>query len=64
MLSEIRETIERCDGKALARAAHMLKGLVSNFEAKNAFAAALLMEKLARDGKLEEAEPAYTALEK
>ncbi|MCZ6491327.1 MAG: response regulator [Acidobacteria bacterium] len=64
LLSEIREAVERGDGEALARAAHTLKGSVSNFEAKDAFAAALQMEQLARDGKLAEAGPAYTALEK
>ena len=64
LLSKIQEAVRRGDGEALARAAHTLKGSVSNFEAKDAFAAALQMEKLARDGKLTEAAPAYTALEK
>ena len=64
LLSEIQEAVRRGDGEALARSAHTLKGSVSNFSAKEAFEAALTMEKLARDGKLAEAGQAYTALEK
>jgi HPt (histidine-containing phosphotransfer) domain-containing protein len=63
LLSEIREAIERRDSKALERAAHALKGSVSNFAATAAFEAALRLENIGSNGDMAHAEEAYAALE-
>lgn len=63
LLSEIREAVARGDDKALARAAHTLKGSVSNFAAKNAFEAALKLETMGMEADLTGAEDAYAFLE-
>jgi PAS domain S-box-containing protein len=62
-LGEIKEAVRRGDSEALRIAAHALKGLVGNFSAKNAFAAALRLEIMARDGVLDKAGEACKALE-
>jgi HPt (histidine-containing phosphotransfer) domain-containing protein len=64
LLSAIRESVARRDAKALERAAHTLKGAVSNLGAKDAFAAALRLEVLGRGGDLTDLEGAYAELEK
>jgi HPt (histidine-containing phosphotransfer) domain-containing protein len=64
LLSAIRESITRCDGKALEQAAHSLKGTVSNFGAQAARDAALRLEVVGRDGDLSHAEPAHVELER
>ncbi|MEO0248370.1 MAG: response regulator [candidate division WOR-3 bacterium] len=68
-LSEIRDAIAREDSEALMRAAHVLKGSASNFEAREAVEAALQLEiighkgDLSRPGGQARAEAAYFALE-
>jgi two-component system sensor histidine kinase/response regulator len=47
LLDEIRRAIERQDALALERAAHTLKGSVSNFVAREAFLAATELENMA-----------------
>lgn len=64
MLSEIRESIGRCDGKTLERAAHGLKGAVGNFSARYAFDAALRLEAMGRGGDFANADQACSELEK
>ena len=64
LMTNLREAITAGDAKATERAAHKLKGSVSNFSAQPAFKAALKLEVLGRDGSLSEAEPVYAELEK
>ena len=61
---EIREAIARQDAAVLERAAHTLRGSVSNFCAPAAVAAVEELEALGRKGVLEGAAVAYEALER
>jgi PAS domain S-box-containing protein len=63
LLTILREAVSAGDAKAVERAAHKLRGSVSNFAAKPAFEAALKLEVLGREGNLSVAEPAYADLE-
>jgi CheY-like chemotaxis protein len=64
LLSAIHEAMVRRDAKALARAAHTLKGAMSNLSANEAFAAALRLEMLGHGGDLTNVEGAYAELAK
>jgi PAS domain S-box-containing protein len=64
LLSAIQESITRRDARALERAAHTLKGAVSNFGAKSACDAALRLEVIGRSGDFTHSEEAYAGLEK
>jgi len=64
LLSAIQETVTHCDAKALERAAHTLKGAVSNFGAKGAYEAALRLEVIGRGRDLTHSKEAYAELEK
>ena len=64
LLSAIQESITRRDARALERAAHTLKGAVSNFGAKSACDAALRLEVIGRGGDFTHSEEAYAELEK
>jgi two-component system sensor histidine kinase/response regulator len=63
LLAEIRTAISTRDPEALQRAAHTLKGSVSNFGAEPARLAALRLEMLGRNGDLTEAPEACSVLE-
>ena len=63
MLAAIREAITCQDAQALARAAHRLKGSVSNFAAQAALDAALKVEMAAGRADFAGAQVAYAALE-
>lgn len=63
LMSEIRRALAGKDGGALARAAHGLKGAVSNFGAAEVVKAARRLEMLGREGKLETARKALRVLE-
>lgn len=62
-MGEIREAIGKSDAHALERAAHSLKGSVSNFGAKRAFDAAYRLEVVGRDGRVSEMEEALSEME-
>jgi HPt (histidine-containing phosphotransfer) domain-containing protein len=62
-MSKIRQGIASSDASAVETAAHALKGSVSNFGAKRAFAAAYRLECLGKQGKLTEARSANSELE-
>jgi len=64
LLGEIREAIKLGDVRMLEKAAHTLKGAISNFFAKEAFDAALKMEAMAREKKLTDVDAAYSELER
>jgi len=63
MLSKIRQAIDARDAAALRRAAHALKGSVSNFAAPRPVEAALRLERMGIDGDLSGAAPAFRELE-
>lgn len=64
LLKSLHDSIAAGDAIGIERAAHKLKGSISNFSAKPAFDAALRLEILGREGNLREAELAYAELEK
>jgi CheY-like chemotaxis protein len=63
LLTDIRKAVTAGDPQAIERAAHKLKGCVSNFNARPAFEAALKLETLGRNGSLQNAMPLYADLE-
>jgi HPt (histidine-containing phosphotransfer) domain-containing protein len=63
LLAEIRRAVAARDAAALHRAAHTLKGSVSNFGADATSQAAYRLEILGRGGDLSEAEKALEQLE-
>lgn len=63
LLNEIREALQAGDAQSLRRAAHTLKSSAAVFEAQHASEAALKLEILGKDEKLDEARDALPALE-
>jgi HPt (histidine-containing phosphotransfer) domain-containing protein len=61
-LDEIERAIRDRDGQALGRAAHTLKGSVSNFGAREAREAAQALEKMGKQDELEGAGAAHATL--
>jgi HPt (histidine-containing phosphotransfer) domain-containing protein len=62
-MSDLRAAIECGDAKRVERAAHSLKGSVSNFGARSAVDAALHLETMGRAQKLVEVEQTFHTLE-
>jgi len=52
LIEEIRQSSSKRDAAAVARAAHTLKGMISNFCAPEAQASALAVEKIGKSGDL------------
>ena len=63
LLEQIRAALSSGDATSLEKAAHTLKGCVSNFGARRAREAALELEKIGRAGELQRAGDACSALE-
>ncbi len=63
-LNDIREALEIGEAEGLHRAAHAFKGSVGNFEAPPAYEAAVLLDTLARQGRVDEAAAAFVELER
>jgi len=63
LLHEVRVAVEAGDAALLGRAAHTLKGAVSNFGARAAADAALCLERRGRSGDLADVAPALASLE-
>jgi signal transduction histidine kinase/CheY-like chemotaxis protein len=63
MLEKVRAAIDAGDGEALRRAAHALRGMVSNFPPGPARGAAARMETIGFDNDLAAAREAFTVLE-
>jgi two-component system, sensor histidine kinase and response regulator len=63
MMARIREALKKEDCKAIAEAAHALKGSVGNFGETAAFESAREIEKKGRQGKLDGTWETYAALE-
>ncbi len=62
--SEIQKAVDNLNSKDLEKAAHKLKGAVSNFGVKAAFETALQLEMMGRENSLDGAEEAYNTLRK
>jgi len=62
-MATIREAVENSDAKEIFRAAHLLRGSLSNFSAAGAFQAAQNLETLGREGDVSKAGLAFHALE-
>ena len=63
LMATLREAVAACDPERLHRAAHTLKGSVSNFAAREAVAVAQRLEAMGRDGLPSEAGPVLSELE-
>ena len=63
LVHEVRVAVEAADAALVTRAAHTLKGAVSNFGARAAADAALRLEQMGRAGDLSHASPALATLE-
>ncbi len=63
LTTQIEHAVRTKDARTLERAAHTLKGAISNFAAEDAFQAALLLEKMGRSGDFTAAEDALRNLE-
>ena len=63
LMAEIRVAAASGDAAAAGRAAHTLKGMISNFCSPDAHAAALEVEQLGKRGDLSDAGPATERLE-
>lgn len=64
LMSAIRQAVASKDAEGLERAAHSLKGSVSNFGADMAQRAALELEMMGRNRQLTNADSAFARLEK
>jgi CheY-like chemotaxis protein len=64
LLTEVRNAIQRGDGRALERSAHALKGSVSNFGARTASDAAYSLEQMGRNGDFAKAPETFARLER
>jgi protein-histidine pros-kinase len=63
LMAEVRRASDAGDAAALGRAAHTLKGMISNFCAPTSHASAFAVEKIGKEGDLSLAHGAVTALE-
>jgi HPt (histidine-containing phosphotransfer) domain-containing protein len=63
LLAEIRRSGESGDAPAVGKAAHTLKGMISNFCAPGAQAGALAVEQIGKSGDLSPLPPALGLLE-
>jgi HPt (histidine-containing phosphotransfer) domain-containing protein len=63
MLGAIRTSVAAGDAQEIRRSAHLLKGSVSNFTETGAATAALELEMIGREGRLQDAPRALVRLE-
>ena len=63
LLADVRRAIDAGDGPGLGRAAHTLKGMISNFCAADAQASALALEQMGKHGNLAGGSEALRELE-
>ena len=62
LMNEIVGAVSAADAPRVARAGHTLKGMVSNFCAPAAYAAALAVEQIGKSGDIAKATPAVGEL--
>jgi protein-histidine pros-kinase len=63
LMDEVRKSADANDAAALGRAAHTLKGMISNFCAPATHASAFEVEKIGKSGDLASAPPAIQSLQ-
>ena|SRR5687768_8518356 len=63
LLEEIRRSADAGDAASAGRAAHTLKGMISNFCAPDAQAGALAVEQMGKSGDLSSLRPGLQSLE-
>ena len=63
LLEQIRQSAGVADAPAIGKAAHTLKGMISNFCASDAQAGALAVEQIGKSGDLSSLPPALQSLE-
>jgi two-component system, sensor histidine kinase and response regulator len=63
LMAEVRRALDACDAAALGRAAHTLKGMISNFCSPTTQASAFAVENIGKEGDLSSAPEAVTVLE-
>jgi len=63
LMAEIRQAAASGDAAAVGRAAHTLKGMISNFCSPRAHAGALALEQIGKSGDLSSVTPAVETLE-
>ncbi len=63
-LSKIKEDVDNRNGNGLEKSAHKLKGAIANFGQKAAYEAALQLEVIGRENRLDEIEEACDTLTK
>ena len=63
LMAEIRRAADSADAAAVGRAAHTLKGMISNFCSPGTHTHALAVERMGREQDLTAAPPALDALE-
>ncbi|MBC8549689.1 MAG: Hpt domain-containing protein [Candidatus Brocadiales bacterium] len=63
-LSEIKEAVDNLNSKDLEKSAHKLKGAIANFEEEAALEAALKLEMMGRENRLDGVKDAYDILVK
>jgi HPt (histidine-containing phosphotransfer) domain-containing protein len=61
-LSEIQKAVDNRNSEELEKSAHKLKGAISNFGEKAAFEAALQLEMMGRNNRLDGVEEVYNTL--
>ena len=63
LMAEVRRASDAGDAATLGRAAHTLKGMISNFCSPTTQASAFAVEKIGKEGDLSSAPKAVTVLE-
>lgn len=63
LLADVRQSVASGDAAGIGRAAHALKGMISNFCAPAAHASAMAVEKIGKGGDLAAAGAAVDALD-
>ena len=63
LMEELRAAAAAADAERIAKAAHAIKGMVSNFCAEPAHAASLRIEEMGRAGAIDDVDEAIAGLE-
>ena len=62
LMSKVEETFKAGDSQSLGKAAHTIKGAVSNFSAAKAYESALALEKIGKNNQMDLASAAFDEL--
>ena len=64
LLEAVENAVKAKNGEKIGKAAHTIKGAISNFSADRAFYAALALERLGKNNELDKVETAFIDLKK